>query len=51
LVRPETKAEASEGAAKTESAWNTDDYLVVEPGEKIAPVYDWEEVIRANRDR
>jgi len=29
--------------------WNSDDYLVVEPGEKIVPVYDWDEVIRASR--
>lgn len=27
--------------------WDRNEYLVVEPGEKILPVYDWEEVIRA----
>ncbi|MDR1932647.1 MAG: DUF1638 domain-containing protein [Spirochaetales bacterium] len=27
--------------------WNAGDYLVLEPGEKIVPVYDWDQIIRA----
>jgi len=27
--------------------WNADDFLVVEPGQAIAGVYDWSEVVRA----
>ena len=30
--------------------WSNDDFLVVEPGEKILAVYDWEEIIRAGKD-
>lgn len=29
--------------------WDADDFLVLEPGEKIVPVYDWDEIIRASR--
>lgn len=28
--------------------WNADDFLVLEPGECIVPVYDWDEIIRAD---
>ncbi|MCL2832331.1 MAG: DUF1638 domain-containing protein [Treponema sp.] len=31
------------------NGWSNDDYLVLEPGEKISAVYDWEEVMRAGR--
>ena len=27
--------------------WNADDFLVVQPGQRVAGVYDWSEVIRA----
>jgi hypothetical protein len=30
--------------------WDDDDFLIVEPGEHVAGVYDWDEVIRAHRD-
>ena len=26
--------------------WNDEDFLVLEPGERIVPVYDWDEIIR-----
>jgi len=39
------------GLLKPADGWNRDDYLIVEPGEKIVPTYDWEEVIRARRDQ
>ena len=29
-----------------ENRWNSEDYLIVEPGQKITAVYDWEEVMR-----
>ncbi|MCL2479400.1 MAG: hypothetical protein FWF22_07855, partial [Treponema sp.] len=37
------------GLIRPENGWNNDEYLVLEPGEKIVPVYDWDEVIRAAR--
>ena len=30
------------------SQWDAEDFLVVEPGEQIAGVYDWQEIIRAD---
>jgi hypothetical protein len=33
--------------ADSGGGWNAGDYLVLEPGEKIIPVYDWDEIIRA----
>ena len=33
-------------ASNDREGWNRDDYLVLEPGERITPVYDWDEVIR-----
>jgi len=39
------------GLLRPSDGWNSADYLVIEPGEKIVPTYDWEEVIRAGRDR
>ena len=35
------------GLIRPENGWNSEDFLVVEPGQKITPVYDWDEVIRA----
>jgi hypothetical protein len=32
-----------------DGGWNQDDYLVLEPGEKIVPVYDWDHVIQAGK--
>jgi hypothetical protein len=34
----------------TAGDWNDEDFLIVEPGERIAPTYDWDRVIDA-RDR
>ena len=38
------------GLLHSTDGWDSDDFLVVEPGEKIIAVYDWEEIIRAGRD-
>ena len=38
------------GLLRPEPDWNTEDFLIVNPGEKIIPVYDWEEIIKAGRD-
>jgi hypothetical protein len=27
--------------------WNDDEFLILEPGQKIDPVYDWDEIIKA----
>jgi hypothetical protein len=27
--------------------WPADEYLVVEPGRKIEPIYDWNEIVRS----
>ena len=35
------------GLLHPEDGWNRDEYLILEPGEKIIAVYDWEEIIRA----
>jgi len=33
--------------ALADGAWNPDEFLVVEPGSAISPVYDWDEIVRA----
>jgi hypothetical protein len=32
-----------------DARWNPEDYLVVNPGETIAGVYDWTEIVRSER--
>ena len=38
------------GLLRPEDGWNNDEFLVLEPGEKIMAVYDWEEIIRAGKE-
>ena len=31
--------------------WNEEEFLTVNPGEKIDPVYDWDKIIQSKPDR
>jgi len=39
------------GLLKPENGWDSEEFLIVEPGQKIVPVYDWDEVIKAAEDK